>query len=97
MAKLYIRSDDVVERKVRESRILVPIKTGPARLDALYTLNTTAGFIWDQLSSGVSEDELVSRLLAEYEVNEQTTRNDVRRILDGLAGIGALQITEQEP
>ena len=96
MARRFTRSDGVVERKVRDSLILVPLKTGSARLDALYTLNETAGFIWSQLGANVSEDELAARLMAAYAVDETTARSDVHRVLDRLAAIGALEITAQE-
>jgi hypothetical protein len=96
MAERFTKSNAVVERQVRDSLILVPLKTGPARLDALYTLNETAGFIWRAADGTVSEDELVRRLMAEYDVDDATAQNDVRRALEGLVAIGALQATERE-
>ncbi len=91
MARQFIKSKDVVERTVRDNLILVPMKTGPARLDALYTLNETSGFIWRQISPGITEDELVARLVAQYDVSEATARGDVQRVLERLTAIGAIQ------
>ena len=96
MTRRFAKSQDVVERTVRENLILVPLKTGPARLDAVYTLNDTAGFIWQQLVRERAEDELVARVVAQYDVDRTTAQGDVRRVLDGLTGIGALQISEQD-
>lgn len=90
MAQQFTKTAGVVEREVRNNLILVPMKTGPARLDALYTLNETSGFIWHQITPGITEDELVTRLVAEYEVAPDTARNDIRRILAELAAIGAI-------
>ena len=95
MARRFTKRDGVVERKVRENLILVPLKTGPARLDALYTLNESAGFIWSHVGPNVSEDDLAARLMAEYDVDGATARSDVRNVLTGLAAIGALEVTEQ--
>lgn len=77
--------------------LVVPLKTGPARLDALYTLNETAGFIWRQIDRGMAEDEIVARVIAAYEVDEVTAQNDVRRALDGLAAIVSCAIPAQSP
>ena len=96
MTRRFTKSDGVVERKVRDSLILVPLKTGPARLDALYTLNETAAFIWREVGDQVSEDDLVARMMDEYEVDEATARGDVSRALDSLLGIGALRIKDQQ-
>jgi hypothetical protein len=91
MTPRYEKTSSVVERKIRNSLILVPMKTGPSRLEALYTLNETSGFIWNALAPGTSEDELVSRLVDEYEVDSETARSDIRRILAELTEIGALR------
>jgi hypothetical protein len=92
MRRTITKTDHVVERKVRDNLILVPMKTGPARLDALYTLNEAASLLWKDIKGETSEDELVTRLLAEYEVNEATARQDVDRILTELAAIGAITL-----
>lgn len=91
MQATITKTDHVVERKVRDNLILVPMKTGPARLDALYTLNETAGFIWNAITPGITEDELVARLVEAYEVDEPSARQDVRRVLQKLTSIGAIK------
>jgi hypothetical protein len=68
------------------------MKTGPARLDALYTLNEAASMLWQEINGETTEAKLVSRLLAEYEVDEATARQDVDRILNELAAIGAVTL-----
>jgi len=96
MARRFTKSNDVIERKVRDNLILVPLKTRAMRVESLYTLNDTAGFVWHQIDGGIPEDELVARVMAEYEVDRTTAQNDVRKVLDGLAAIGALVVSEQE-
>ena len=91
MRRTITKTDHVVERKVRDNLILVPMKTGPARLDALYTLNETAGFIWENITPGIIEDELVTRLVEKYEVSKESAQQDVRRVLERLKAIGAIQ------
>jgi len=57
MKRTITKTDHVVERKVRDNLILVPMNTGPARLDALYTLNETAGFIWNHITPRLGSTE----------------------------------------
>ena len=92
MGQRWARCEGVVERQVRENLILVPLKTGPARLDALYTLNETAAVVWREAGQSGSEDAAVAQLVAEYDVDADTARNDVRAVADRLVAIGAIRI-----
>lgn len=92
MTRRFMRSSDVVERQVRDNLILVPLKTGSARLDALYTLNETAAVVWREAGQGGSEDTAVAQLVAEYDVDADTARNDVRAVAERLVAIGAIRI-----
>lgn len=96
MTARYTKTEHVVERQVRDTHILVPMHTGPARLDALYTLNETAGFIWNAITPGITDDELVARLTSAYEVDESAARQDVWRILERLTAMGAIARSAEE-
>ncbi len=52
--------------------------------------NETASFIFDCLRSETSEDEIVANMCREWDVSEETVRRDIRRIVDLLRGIGAI-------
>jgi hypothetical protein len=84
-----IKNKELVERTIRDQLILVPLKTAPARLDALYTLNEAASLLWKEIDGETTEAQLVTRLLAD----EPTARQDVDRILNELATIGAVTLT----
>lgn len=92
----YVKGNGVVERKVRKSRILVPLGSGAARVDALYTLNQMAASIWDLASAGMSDDEIVTRITGEFDVAEDHARRDAVRILGELVAIGALTAVETQ-
>jgi hypothetical protein len=91
MTTRYNRTDHVVERQVGPDLILVPMHTGPARLDALYTLNETAAFIWKAITPGITSETLLALLLTEYDAPEQSAKQDLDRILDRLLAMGAIQ------
>ena len=43
----------------------------------MITLNDTGRFLWERLSVGAEETELVSALLAEYDVTEEVAAKSV--------------------
>jgi len=90
MATRYIKGNSVVERKVRASRILVPLGNDSVRLDSLYTLNAMASLVWDKALLGLSDDEIVSLVARDYDVDEATARRDTHDLLAQLVSIGAL-------
>lgn len=53
----------------------------------MVSLNLLGTEIW-KLCDGLSDDDIVARLLPEFEVDEDTLRADVREFLDELAGKG---------
>jgi hypothetical protein len=70
------------------------MKTGPARLDALYTLNETSAFIWQELRTPASAEDLATRLAATYQVDSATVHADVQGVLARLMEIGAIRRVE---
>ncbi len=54
---------------------------GVTDLDMMISLNHSARFLWEKLTVGAEEDELVAALLEEYEVDEPTARASVRAFI----------------
>lgn len=96
--RTFEKSDMVVERKVRNAHILVPLQgTGTAVIDCLYTLNETAGLIWDRAVAGVSDHAIAVELSATCEVDSTTAEADVQKVLNDLIRIGALRLKTKLP
>lgn len=53
--------------------------------------NETAAFIVDQLKTETTEDAIVAALLENYNVTPELAARDVRRIVETLNEIGALE------
>lgn len=95
MKRQFTKTGSVVERKVRDSVILVPLGGDTARIDNLYTLNALGSLIWSQASTGVTEDEIIAAIAAECDADESTIRRDCRTLLDELVNIGALAVADK--
>lgn len=72
-------------------QLMVAVGAEARRFHGIARSNETAAFIIDRLKQETSEDQIVSALLAEYEAEEATVREDVRRIIEQLRGIGAIE------
>ena len=92
---VFRKSDGIVERRIREERVLVPIAASEEVLDSLYTLNETAAFIWDRAAEGKTEETIASELAAAYEVAADKALADVQAVLRSLQEVGALEPAEE--
>ncbi len=66
------------------------VSAGNGTFNGLVRSNSTAGFIVDCLKSEISEAEILSKLLEKYDAPEQVVSADLKKILDTLRRIGAL-------
>ena len=63
-------------REVAGETVVIP--TGEdINLNMMITLNGTAAFLWQKLEQGATEEELVSALLAEYDVDAENAAKHV--------------------
>ncbi len=63
-------------RQVAGQTVVLPTGTD-LDLNMMITLNDTGKFLWERLEKGAEEAELVSALLAEYDVDEDTAAKSV--------------------
>lgn len=68
-------------REIAGAYVVVPAGKQAAEFNGLMTLNETAAFIWNILVDGGDEDGLVQSLLSEYNIDEETARADVKKII----------------
>ena len=71
-----------------EDKLLV--STGATKFSGLVRSNKTAGFIISCLEHETTEDEIVAKMLAKWDVSDEMARRDVRKIIDQLKSIGAI-------
>jgi hypothetical protein len=57
-----------------------------------YSLNETAGRVWDMIATPMSLDAICTRLRREYAVDEPTCRREVTALLQGLCDAGLVQV-----
>ena len=78
-----------VLREVAGSNVVIP--TGnQLDLNMMITLNDTGCFLWRMLEQGASEAELLSAMLAEYQVDEATAKVHIDAFCEKLSSNGFL-------
>ena len=83
--------DGFVVEKVGGKYLAVAVGKRADEFSALIRMNSTGAFLWEQLSGeDLSRDELVRRMLAEYDVEAERAEADTDAFLAKLAEAGLL-------
>ena len=78
-------------RELDGTAIVVATGDAMGAFSGLITLNQTGTFLWRRLEQGATEEDLVSALLAEYEISEEIARKDVQAFLARANDAGLLE------
>lgn len=70
--------------------MLIPMGEAALEISAIVTTNEVGAFLWECLSQEISYEELVQKLMDEYEVEPETAAKDTQRFLDELRAHGLL-------
>ena len=85
------RRPDVVFSKLDDELLAIDSEAGYC-----YSMNETAGRIWDLIATPVLVGELCSRLMHEFTVDEQTCLNEVLPVLQRLKESDLIQVNDAQ-
>lgn len=68
-------------REIAGCHIVVPVGESVIEFKGIMTLNDTGNFIWKCMSEDISYDQLLKKVLDEYEVEESTAKADLDEFL----------------
>ena len=74
----------LILRDIVGETVLVPINESTSNFNGLITVNELGKFIWENLESSKDEEELLHKILEEYEVEEKEAKEDLDEFLDKL-------------
>ncbi len=78
--------DGYLLREVAGSNIVVPVGEGVMDFSGVITLNEVGAFIWRLLEKDIAKEEIVSRMLDEYDVDRTVAEQDVEEYIAELRG-----------
>lgn len=81
---------ELLKREVGGEAFLVPLGKTVYDTNGLFVLTELGAFIWDLLPEAETEDEILQKILSEYEVDEATAGKDLTQFLDKLRDLNIL-------
>ena len=78
-------------RKVADSYVVVPVGRQTLDFNGIINLNETGAFLFELLQKGASRDELVEKLLGEYEVESDRAQADVDKFIQSVKDADVLE------
>ncbi len=77
-------------REIAGELLLVPVGKASLNFNQMLTLNEVGADIWKLIPEADSEEEIVTRLLQEYEVDPEVLRADVAEFIESVRKLGIL-------
>jgi hypothetical protein len=78
------RNPDFILRDIAGETLLVPTGQATKQFNGLITMNEVASFIWMNLDEAETEEKLVSIIMDEFEIDENTVRIDLKEFLQAM-------------
>lgn len=79
--------DRFVTRKIGEEMVLVPLESNVANMDEIFSMNSTACFIWECIDDQTTFDDVLQRIQDEFDVPHQLAEKDLHTFLKDLESL----------
>ena len=77
-------------RKLGTDYAAVAMGTTRKNFNGLIRMNETGKFLWDCLQTDCTEEELIQKLLEEYDTSREEAQKDIAEFISGLRRAGIL-------
>ena len=77
-------------RKLGTDYAAVAMGTATKNFNGLIRTNETGKFLWDCLQTDCTEEELIQKLLEEYDTSREEAQKDISEFISGLRRAGIL-------
>ena len=78
-------------RNLAGEYVLTPVGEQMKSFDGVAVMNELSAFIWERLQRDVSRQELLSAILEEYDVEEETCGRDLDTVLKNMLEMGVIE------
>ena len=79
-----------ITKKVAGDIIVIPAEQALVDFKAIITLNETGAYLWELMQEDVSKEQLVEKILEEYNAEKDVVSADVEEFISVLEGKGLL-------
>ncbi len=70
--------DGFLLRNIAGNFVVVPVGKENIDFNGMVSLNGTGAFLFEKMQAGITEEELIQALMQEFEVSEETAKEDVK-------------------
>lgn len=88
--------DNFVLREIAGEYIIIPVGATTLKFNGLITVNEIGVLLWNMLQKEVTIEDLVQGVLAEYDVQEEVAREDIKEFLDKLVEGEILNLSDEK-
>ena len=71
-------------KEIAGENVVVPVGENLVDFGAMIVLNQTGVFLWKLLQEDKTESQLLQSVLSEYDVDQQSAKQDIREFIDTL-------------
>ena len=75
---------EFIEREIVGETVLIPTGETAVHFNGLISVNELGRFIWDNYENAKDEDDLLQKILDEYEVEKEVAKADLDEFLQTL-------------
>lgn len=87
---------EFILRDIAGECVLVPTGATTQEFNGLITMSDTAKFIWENMEKANSLEEMISMILSEYEIDEETAKKDAIEFISQLVQAGFVECTKED-
>lgn len=83
-------NNDFLIREVAGENILIATGNASQDFNGLITINEVAKFILENIDACENEDDLIRKITEEFDIDEETARNDAREYIYQALSVGII-------
>jgi len=93
-ASRIARASEIAARQVAGEVLVFPLARTAAQVSCIYTFEGVGGFVWEQLSTPQTMDELVESVVETFDVSPEVAARDVGAFIGELRQTNLVRMTE---
>lgn len=83
--------EDFILRKIADSYVVVPVNKLTLDFNGIINLNETGAFLFEILQKGADKEELIQKLIEEYDVSEKKAAADIDIFIEKVKAADVLE------
>ncbi|MBO5274991.1 MAG: PqqD family protein [Clostridia bacterium] len=83
-------NENFLLRDVAGQKVVLPVGEAAEKFNGMIRLNDTGIYLWTLLEKDTDEDALLTAMLNDYDIDEETARADIHRFVEALRKAGIL-------